>query len=120
MPLTKSGSPRMKSSDVLVGELLVLLQHVCIISLISSLFCSYLPFVGMVTILMNDYPMLKVSAAVLHAHDPFSRMGQKYREVSSFQRLQVLGVGKGVLFREVSSVQWCSYRERFHYVHNFS
>ena len=106
-----------------MGEL-VLLQHVqytctvCIIlSLISSLFRSYLPFVGMVTILMNDYPVLKVSAAVLHAHDPFSQMcvymygtgtmGQKYCEVSSFQRLQVYtwGVGKDVLVREVSSFQ---------------
>ena len=26
----------------------------------------------------------------------------------------VLGVGKGVLFREVSSVQECPHRERFH------
>ena len=39
-------------------------------------------------------------------------MGQKksviVSEVSSFQRLRVvLGVGKGVLFREVSSVQEC-------------
>ena len=35
-------------------------------------------------------------------------------EVSSFQRLKecVLGVGKGVLFRDVSSVQECPYRER--------
>ena len=39
-------------------------------------------------------------------------------EVSSFQRLKcmqewyILGVGKGVLFREVSSVQECPHRER--------
>ena len=35
-------------------------------------------------------------------------------EVSSFQRHArvVLGVGKGVLFREVSSVQECPHRER--------
>ena len=38
-------------------------------------------------------------------------------EVSSFQRLKcmqgvVLGVGKGVLFIEVSSVQECPHRER--------
>ena len=39
-------------------------------------------------------------------------------EVSSFQRLKcmqewyILGVGKGVLFREVSSVQECLHRER--------
>ena len=45
-------------------------------------------------------------------------------EVSSFQRLKcmqewyILGVGKGVLFREVSSVQECPHRERerFHCV----
>ena len=47
-------------------------------------------------------------------------MGQKkchcYSEVSSFQRLKctqewyILGVGKGVLFREVSSVQECPYK----------
>ena len=43
-------------------------------------------------------------------------------EVSSFQRLKcmqewyILGVGKGVLFREVSSVQECPHRERFHYI----
>ena len=33
-------------------------------------------------------------------------------EVSSFQRRVVLGVGKGVLFREVSSVQDRPHRER--------
>ena len=37
-----------------------------------------------------------------------------FSEVSSFQRLTrvVLGVGKGVLFREVSSVQKCPHMER--------
>ena len=38
-----------------------------------------------------------------------------YREVSLFQGLQewyVVGVGKGVLFREVSSIKGCPYRER--------
>ena len=38
-----------------------------------------------------------------------------YREVSLFQRLKewyVVGVGKGVLFREVSSIKGCPYRER--------
>ena len=52
-------------------------------------------------------------------------MGQKKChccEVSSFQRLKcmqewyvytyILGVGKGALFREVSSVQECPHRER--------
>ena len=43
-------------------------------------------------------------------------------EVSSFQRLKewyILGVGKGVLFREVSSVQECPHRERgsIHSIH---
>ena len=38
-------------------------------------------------------------------------MGQ-ISEVSSFQRGVVLGVGKGVLFREVSSVQDRPHRER--------
>ena len=37
--------------------------------------------------------------------------GVLFREVSSFQGLRVvLGVGKGVLFREVSSVRGCPYR----------
>ena len=38
-------------------------------------------------------------------------------EVSSFQRHArvVLGVGKGVLFREVSSVQECPHRDRGSY-----
>ena len=41
-----------------------------------------------------------------------------YREVSLFQGLKcmqewyVVGVGKGVLFREVSSIKGCPYRER--------
>ena len=30
--------------------------------------------------------------------------------------LRTLGAGKGVLFREVSSVQECPHRERFHYI----
>ena len=32
------------------------------------------------------------------------------------QEWYILGVGKGVLFREMSSVQECPHRERFHYI----
>ena len=42
--------------------------------------------------------------------------GVLFREVSSFQRLKewyILGVEKAVLFREVSSVQECPHTERF-------
>ena len=44
-------------------------------------------------------------------------------EVSSFQRLKymqdwyILGVGKGVLFREVSSIQRCPHRGSTVYIH---
>ena len=31
----------------------------------------------------------------------------------------VVGVGNGVLFREVSSVQGCPYRERFHCIYMY-
>ncbi len=42
--------------------------------------CSFLPYVGMVTILMNDYPYLKVSVSLLYCN--------RYKQVTSIIQVQ--------------------------------
>ena len=81
MPRDRTGSPGTRSLEELVGEFIIIMEcGMCCCymapggrgsyrwsAIMQGLYIfpppSFLPFVGMVTILMNDYPKLKVRMA---------------------------------------------------------